>query len=263
MYAKVFSQIFDSSIADDYQLRHFFVDMLVLADRYGLVEMTPRAIAARTRMPLELVLSLLAKLEAPDPESRTPNFEGRRIAKFSDCCKWGWKILNYEYYSNLAREDQRRERTLERVKRFNEKHRNDKELNEDGVPLTLINAPLTPLSVVAGTVAVAVKEKRGAGGSGLPLIPQPLATPEFTAAWAEWLEYRRSKKKPVSAKAAAKQFKDCERWGVDGAVQSIETSIRCDWQGLFEPRNGNSYHSKLPTTTAHDDQQRAEHNTSF
>lgn len=118
MYAKVFAQIFDSSIADDYQLRHFFMDLLVLADLNGVVDMTQSAIAARTRMPLESVRELLVKLESPDPESRTTTAQGARIAKLDEHRSWGWVIINYDKFRKTASEEQRREKTKARTKKW-------------------------------------------------------------------------------------------------------------------------------------------------
>ncbi len=120
MYAKVFAQIFDSSIADDYKLRHFFMDLLVLADINGVIDMTPTAIAGRTRIPLAEVTAHLAALEQPDPESRTPNHDGRRIAKLDDHRSWGWCIINYEKFRAIASEEQRRSKTRERTKKWRE-----------------------------------------------------------------------------------------------------------------------------------------------
>ena len=54
MFVKVFEHILDSSIADDYELRHFFEDMLKLADwKTGVVDMTESAIARRLNFPIE------------------------------------------------------------------------------------------------------------------------------------------------------------------------------------------------------------------
>ena len=125
MYAKVFNQIFDSSIADDYRLRHFFMDLLVLADRNGVVDMTPTAIAARTRIPLDDVLAMLAKLELPDPESRTPDHDGRRIARLDDHRTWGWCIINYNRFREIVKEEQRREKTRIRTEKWREKKAGD------------------------------------------------------------------------------------------------------------------------------------------
>src|SRR5271165_6917461 len=109
MYAKVFSQILDSSLADDYQIRHVFEDLLKLADKTGVVDMTVRAVAARTGVPIEMVQRSIESLEKPDPESRTPDEEGRRIVRLDSHRSWGWKITNYEKYSAIRDEDSRRE----------------------------------------------------------------------------------------------------------------------------------------------------------
>lgn len=134
MYAKVFAQIFDSSIADDFQLRHFFMDLLVLADPDGVVDMTPAAIAARTRIPLQDVVAMLSKLEMPDPESRTPDAGGRRIERLDGHRTWGWHIINYSRFRQIASEEQRREKTRQRVARFKQKRQRN----------TTANAPVTP-----------------------------------------------------------------------------------------------------------------------
>jgi hypothetical protein len=118
MFAKIFIQIFDSSIAEDPRLRHFFMDMLVLADREGVVDMTPGAIAGRTRLPIEEVRGYLERLEQPDGESRSKESEGRRLVRIDMERTWGWKITNYEKYRMIASEEQRRDQTRVRVARL-------------------------------------------------------------------------------------------------------------------------------------------------
>jgi hypothetical protein len=137
MYAKVFSQIFDSSIADDFRLRHFFMDLLVLADPNGCVDMTLTAIAARTRIPLDDVTKMIAKLEQPDPESRTPDADGRRIERLDEHRTWGWHVINYGRFREIASEEQRRAKTRERVARFKKKRKQNPSGN---APVTLANA---------------------------------------------------------------------------------------------------------------------------
>ena len=134
MYAKVFAQIFDSSIADNYNLRHFFMDLLVLAEVDGVVDMTPEAIAARTRIPLEDVNRYIAELESPDPRSRSAEHEGRRIVRLDTHRNWGWRIVNYNIYRRIASEEQRRYMTKNRVR----KHRKSKALQD-----SQCNAPVT------------------------------------------------------------------------------------------------------------------------
>lgn len=120
MFAKIFSQIFDSTIADDYEVRHIFMDLLVLADSDGVVDMPMESIARRINVPSEKVKNAMAILEAPDPQSRTPEFEGRRIEKISDR-SWGWIILNYTKYRAIATEFDRRSTGRDRTARFRSK----------------------------------------------------------------------------------------------------------------------------------------------
>lgn len=118
LYAKVFTQILDSSIAEDYQIRHTFEDLLKLCDQNGVVDMTLPSIARRLNVPLELVARCISELEKPDPASRTQDHGGCRIVRIDDHREWGWVIVNYAYYRSLASEEQRRERTRVRVDNF-------------------------------------------------------------------------------------------------------------------------------------------------
>jgi hypothetical protein len=108
MYAKVFGQIFDSSITEDYLVRLVFMDFLVLADRDGVVDITAEAIARRTNVPLEVVRSAIHKLSAPDPQSRTSDAEGRRIVLLDEHRAWGWRVVNYKAYCDISDEEARR-----------------------------------------------------------------------------------------------------------------------------------------------------------
>jgi 5-methylcytosine-specific restriction endonuclease McrA len=121
MFAKIFAQIYDSSIVEDVELRVTFMDMLILADPNGVVDMTHEAIARRTNRPIETVRRTIAQLESPDPHSRTPDHEGRRIARLDDHRDWGWFILNYTKFRLIESNEQRREKTRERVRRFRER----------------------------------------------------------------------------------------------------------------------------------------------
>jgi hypothetical protein len=108
VFAKIFSQIFDSSISSDYIVRHTFMDLLVLADREGVVDMTPDAIARRTNVPEEMIIHAINILTSPDPRSRSSEAEGRRLLPIDSRRDWGWQIVNYEHYRNLRDEEARR-----------------------------------------------------------------------------------------------------------------------------------------------------------
>jgi len=121
MFAKIFTQILDSSLAEDYQTRHVFEDLLKLCDINGVVDITPEAIHRRTNVPLELIKRGIAELEKPDARSRNPENAGARIVRLDDHRDWGWLIVNYAHYRAIASEEQRREKTLLRVQRHREK----------------------------------------------------------------------------------------------------------------------------------------------
>jgi hypothetical protein len=108
MFAKVFSQIFDSSIAESHEVRHIFMDLLVLADATGVVDMTMHAISRRINVPLESVKAALEKLASPDPLSRSAKEDGRRIVLIDSHRDWGWQIVNYEHYRKTQDEEARR-----------------------------------------------------------------------------------------------------------------------------------------------------------
>lgn len=108
VFAKIFAQIFDSSIAGDYVVRHIFMDLLVLADRDGVVDMTPDAISRRTNVPEDMVLHALAELMKPDHKSRSPLESGSRIVPLDSHRDWGWQIVNFDHYRAIRDEESRK-----------------------------------------------------------------------------------------------------------------------------------------------------------
>ena len=119
MYAKVFAQIFDSSIAEDYQTRHVFMDLLVLADPQGVVDMTLESIARRTNVPIKILRASICKLLTADVNSRTATSDGRRLIPIDEGRAWGWRIVNFTVYHGMKDENSRREymRTYMRKRR--------------------------------------------------------------------------------------------------------------------------------------------------
>jgi hypothetical protein len=138
LFAKIFSAIYDSSIVEDPEVRFTFMDLLVLADMNGVVDMTYDAIARRTNRPVDIIRSTIARLEAPDPQSRTPDAKGARLQRLDEHREWGWFITNYDHFHKIASEVQRREKTRVRVARFREKLRGTSDGN---APETLGIAP--------------------------------------------------------------------------------------------------------------------------
>lgn len=121
MYAKIFSQILDSSIARDPNLRRMFQDLLILADSDGVVDMTFFAISQRLVIPEDEIRLQIDKLCKPDPQSRSKNDDGRRLIKIDESREWGWLIVNYVKYANTRDEDSRKKQVREAVARHRAK----------------------------------------------------------------------------------------------------------------------------------------------
>jgi hypothetical protein len=104
LYARVFTKILDSSIAEDFTARHVFEDFLkvcTVGEYGGIVDMTREALARRFNMPLEILNEAISKLEAPDPKSRDQSNEGRRLERLDDHRDWGWRIINWSTYEKI------------------------------------------------------------------------------------------------------------------------------------------------------------------
>ena len=126
LYSRIFTQILDSSLAEDWQARHVFEDILKLSND-GILDMTRDALCRRTNVPRDVVDRALAILEAPDAASRDPSEDGRRIVRLDEHRDWGWRIVNWEKYEAIKCKDDQRAKTAERVRRHREKKERSKE----------------------------------------------------------------------------------------------------------------------------------------
>ncbi len=101
LYAKIFSSLWDGTLARQWEGWSVFVYMLANCGPDGVLDQTHEVIAARTGMPLEAVEKGIGILEAADPDSRSPLEDGGRIVRLDDHRKWGWQIVNHQYYRSL------------------------------------------------------------------------------------------------------------------------------------------------------------------
>lgn len=102
------------------EARLVFLGMLALADWQGYVEApSGRVLAQALNLPVDYVQRALDVLEAPDPESRSPEHEGRRVLRVAG----GWQLVNYQKYretrspKQIADADRQRRHREQRDKR--------------------------------------------------------------------------------------------------------------------------------------------------
>lgn len=78
----------------------------------------------------------ISTLETPDPDSSDPDNEGRRIQRVPG----GWMVLNAAKYRELAKREQAKEQTRERVRKFRS---GDGKVTGGDIPVTPCNASVT------------------------------------------------------------------------------------------------------------------------
>jgi hypothetical protein len=105
-YTKLFGLIIASSIWDeDDKTRLVWITMLALKDRGHIVNATEKALSLFARVSEEECHRSIEKFLSPDPLSRTPDHEGRRI----EVVPGGWRILNGEVYAKMLTKEERRQ----------------------------------------------------------------------------------------------------------------------------------------------------------
>lgn len=109
MYGKLFESIYQGTLRGDSNGLLVFTNLIAHSDKEGHVDVHPRAIADEIGIPIEAVRETLLRLEEPDPESRSPEEEGRRIVRLDVHRAWGWRIVNYGKYRAIRNEEDRRE----------------------------------------------------------------------------------------------------------------------------------------------------------
>lgn len=102
-YVKLYSTIITSSIwLESHATLRVWITMLTLADRRGEVSGSIGGLAHIANVTREECATALDLFMSPDPDSRTPEHEGRRIEKIDG----GWLVLNAEKYRDLRTETQ-------------------------------------------------------------------------------------------------------------------------------------------------------------
>jgi hypothetical protein len=123
MYAKLFMSLYQGTLRGCADEILVFTNLIAYANSNGEVDKHWRAIADETGISVTRVKKAIANLEAPDPESRSPEEDGRRIVPMDEHRAWGWKIVNYAKYRAIRNEDDRREQNRAAQQRYRDKNK--------------------------------------------------------------------------------------------------------------------------------------------
>lgn len=164
-----------------------------------------------------------------------------RLNRICDSLERTWPTVGEKFKGQRnTRMEQVRREAIEKHKNAVEKAkvaaaaRWQDESSEDATSNAPSNAQAMPTKTKARTKnqSAKPKAKKEAGARAVP-VPDVLLTHNgFTEKWAEWLEYRQAKRKPVSEIAAKKQLKKLAE-NPSTASAAIDQAIASDWQGLF------------------------------
>ena len=117
-YSKLFDEITDSSIW--YQPDHIkvtWLSLLAKADRTHVARVAVPQLARINGHTIDQTEDALGVLMAPDPHSRSEEFEGRRIEKVDG----GYLILNRAKYQKMRSEEERREYKRQKAQEYYER----------------------------------------------------------------------------------------------------------------------------------------------
>ncbi len=116
-YTKLFNSILGSTIwREDPVTKVVWVTMLALSNRDGIVEASIPGLAHFAGVGISETEAALRKFLSPDPYSRSPEYEGRRIEPVDG----GWQLINHDKYRLKMSPDDIRERDRIRKKKQRE-----------------------------------------------------------------------------------------------------------------------------------------------
>ena len=192
MYAKLFTSIYQGTLRGNSHGLLVFTNMLAHADKEGIVDIHPRAIAEEVGLSREQVQTAIDELEAPDEESRSPEEQGRRIIRIDDHRAWGWRVVNYVKYRAIRSEDDRREQNRIAQANWRAKQAEGKQSKPPSSAVSRDKPQSAHPEADANTDAEASKTKT-------PRKREPPCPDGVTdGTWQDWLTLRKAKRAPVT-----------------------------------------------------------------
>lgn len=220
-YTKLHSSIVHSTVwREPNHVRIVWITILALADRDGRVEASIPGLADAARVTIQQCEEALQTLMAPDPYSRTPDHEGRRIEPVDG----GWALLNYETYRQKMSAEDRREKARIRQQKKRAKDRSQ------------VSRPVTPCSrsndiAEAEAEAEAEQEHHQSSGQARLPIAEAAQKPQDPVRdlW-DWYEQQ-----CVERKLARKSRKlsDSRRRNVQALLKHIRQTLGTDLAGAI------------------------------
>jgi len=101
-YTPVFDSVFQGTLCGKYPDLPVWLVLLALQQRGGIIDAHPSYIATISGLPQADIEAAIRKFCEPDPESRTPDNDGRRLEPLEGV-GFGWRVINHRKYAEKAR----------------------------------------------------------------------------------------------------------------------------------------------------------------
>lgn len=102
-YTPAFDSIYTGTLYGKWPAAAVWASLLPLLDKNGCIDMSLQAISGMTGWPMDLLKQGIEQLMEPDPDSRTPGEDGRRLVPIDPNRPWGWRAVNHSKYREKAR----------------------------------------------------------------------------------------------------------------------------------------------------------------
>ncbi len=160
-FVPLFQDIRNSSLwAHDSDIRIVWFTLLTLADPEGFVPAAIPGIAVAANVPVDKAREAVAIFEAPDPDSRSEELEGRRLEKVPR----GWRIVNFRAHADRARHEAEKARKRRWAQRQRDAAANDRGEGEFAREFAVEAAIIDAMAFADGVDAT--ETPRVAEGSG-------------------------------------------------------------------------------------------------
>lgn len=248
-YTKLFNSIVTSTIwTEDDKTRILWITMLAMSDQHGEVHASIPGLARIAGIDTESAEQAINKFMAPDPYSRTPDNQGRRIAKIEG----GWEILNHKKYRIMASKEDAKAANNARVKRHRERKENVTLCNGD---VMVCNGDVMVQRDIAeadtDTDIVLPKGKNNTRSRFNPAeIKLPFESSDFSRMWESWITHRKEIKKPITERTAIMQLERLKEMGETRAIAAMKYSMTNGWQGIYEDNKQSPLFSMPQTRSA-------------
>lgn len=202
-----------------------WIAMLALRNQHHVVEASVPGLAQMAGVPVPAVEKALKLFLAPDPYSRTKDFEGRRI----EAVEGGWRLLNGEKYRAKGRSTERTEYFREYRRRERAKER----LVEAEQPAVNECAPpFTPVHNRSHLSTKPTEKKAKLDPLAVP-IPAELQSAAFIEEWQTFIEFRQRLGKPFKTEEGPKgSLRLLVPLGPARAVRALQLTRQNEWQGV-------------------------------